>query len=160
MAPNGTAVQASWPQGWWRLMYWRIGATPVPVYPVCLGVIGYFMLQGKLPAEINVAIAVLAVGGFTCAELGKRLPVVHQIGGAPIFATFIPSPLVYYKLLPDIVVSSVTDFTKSTNFLYLFITAIVVGSILGMDRQVLVRGFAKIFIPLSVGSIAAVASEH
>jgi Na+/citrate or Na+/malate symporter len=155
MALEGTPVQAPWQLGWWRLMEWRIGVIPVPVYLVCLGVIAYFVLQGKLPAEINVAMAVLAVGGFTCAELGKRLPVARQIGGAAIFATFIPSALVYYKLLPDVIVDSVTDFTKRTNFLYLFITTIIVGSILGMDRRVLVRGFAKIFIPLAVGSIAA-----
>src|SRR5436309_2871750 len=33
--------------------------------------------------------------------------------------------------------------------------SIMVGSILGMDRQVLVRGFVKIFVPLAVGSVAA-----
>src|SRR5207342_3219089 len=50
---------------------------------------------------------------------------------------------------------SIVEFTKYTNFLYLFIACIIVGSILGMDRQVLVRGFFKIFVPLAVGSIAA-----
>jgi malate:Na+ symporter len=35
---------------------------------------------GKLPTEINMAVAVLAVGGFTCAELGERLPLVRQVG--------------------------------------------------------------------------------
>jgi malate:Na+ symporter len=133
----------------------RIGVIPLPVYAITLGVIAYFVVWGKLPTEINMAVAVLAVGGFTCAEIGKRLPLVRQIGGAAIFATFIPSALVYYRLLPTSIVSSVTDFTKSTNFLYLFITAIIVGSILGMDRKVLIRGFAKIFVPLAAGSVLA-----
>jgi len=155
MPVNDAPTRAVWPEGWWRLMEWRIGVVPLPVYLIASGVIAYFVLQGKLPTEINVAIAVLTIGGFTCAELGKRLPVIRQIGGAAIFATFIPSALVYYKLLPPVIVSSVTDFTKSTNFLYLFITAIIVGSILGMDRRVLISGFAKIFVPLMAGSIAA-----
>ena len=133
----------------------RIGVIPLPVYVICVGVIGYFLLHGKIPAEINVAIAILAVGGFTCAELGKRMPVIGRIGGAAIFATFIPSALVYYKLLPPVLIGSVTDFTKGTNFLYLFITAIIVGSILGMDRWMVVSGFARIFAPLAAGSIAA-----
>ena len=144
-----------WPGGWWRLMELRIGVIPLPVYLICVGVIAYFVIQGKIPGEINMAIAVLAVGGFTCAELGKRMPLIGRIGGAAIFATFIPSALVYYKLLPPVLVSSVTDFTKSTNFLYLFITAIIVGSILGMDRRVLVSGFTRIFVPLAAGSVAA-----
>jgi CCS family citrate carrier protein len=152
---DGTAPQPFWPHRWWRVMEWQIGVIPVPVYVICLAVVGYFVVMGKLPAEINVAIAVLTLGGFTCAELGKRLPAVRQIGGAAIFATFIPSALVYYHVLPQTVAKTVTDFTKSTNFLYLFITAIIVGSILGMDRRVMIRGFAKIFIPLVLGSIAA-----
>jgi malate:Na+ symporter len=149
------AARRFWPEGWWRLMEFRIGVIPLPVYVITLAVIAYFVAGGKLPTEINMAVAVLAVGGFTCAEVGKRLPVVRQIGGAAIFATFIPSALVYYRLLPASIVSSVTDFTKSTNFLYLFITAIIVGSILGMDRKVLIRGFAKIFVPLAAGSVLA-----
>jgi CCS family citrate carrier protein len=144
-----------WPRGWWRLMGVRIGVIPLPVYLVSIGVLTYFLVKGQLPTEINVAIAVLSIGGFTCAELGKRLPWIGKVGGGAIFATFIPSALVYYKLLPTQIVSSVTDFTKSTNFLYLFITAIIVGSILGMDRKVLISGFARIFVPLAVGSIAA-----
>ena len=137
------------------MMRIRIGIIPLPVYLITLGVIAYFVIWGKLPTEINVAVAVLAVGGFTCAEIGKRLPGVRQVGGAAILATFIPSALVYYHLLPLAVVQLVTDFTKSTNFLYLFISAIIVGSILGMDRRVLIRGFVKIFVPLASGSVIA-----
>jgi len=133
----------------------RIGVIPLPVYLISAGVLGYLLARGQLPTEINVAIAVLAVGGFSCAELGKRLPWINRVGGAAIFATFIPSALVYYGVLPTQLVNLVTDFTKSTNFLYLFITAIIVGSILGMDRKVLVSGFLRIFVPLAVGSIAA-----
>ncbi len=158
--PQGATPRASkspgwWPEGWWRLMELRIGVIPVPVYAIALGVITYLVLWAQLPTEINVSIAVLAVGGFTCAELGKRLPLIRQVGGAAIFATFIPSALVYYQLLPAAIVSSVSEFTRSTNFLYLFISMIIVGSILGMDRKLLIRGFAKIFVPLAVGSAAA-----
>jgi malate:Na+ symporter len=137
-----------------RVMQLRIGVIPLPVYLICAGVLTYLLLKGQLPTEINVAIAVLAIGGFTCAELGKHLPVLGKMGGAAIFATFIPSALVYYGLLPAPLVKSVTDFTKGTNFLYLFITAIIVGSILGMDRKVLIGGFLRIVIPLAAGSIA------
>ena len=153
--PPQPKTEGFWPHGWWKLMDLRIGVIPLPVYVICVGVLAYFLIKGKLPSEINVAIAVLAVGGFTCAELGKRLPWIGRVGGGAIFATFIPSALVYYKVLPPQLVSSVTDFTKSTNFLYLFITAIIVGSILGMDRKVLISGFARIFIPLAAGSVAA-----
>jgi len=144
-----------WPQGWWKLMEFRIGVVPLPVYLVLLGLMIVFVVINKVPSEISMVIAIMMVGGFTCAEIGKRLPVIGNIGGAAIFATFIPSCLVYYRLIPNSLVQPVSDFFKTTNFLYLFITAIIVGSILGMDRQVLIKCFVKIFVPLAVGSIVA-----
>ena len=151
--PGGTP--AFWPQGWWKIMEIRIGIVPLPIYLLLLGLIAGFVVSGKVPGEISVMIAVLAIGGFSCAELGKRLPVARHVGAAAIFATFIPSCLVFYHLLPDVLSKSVAEFTKSTNFLYLFIASIIVGSILCMDRTVLIKGFIKIFVPLAAGSVVA-----
>lgn len=145
------------PKSWvFQGMELRIGIIPLPVYALMAAIIGWYVLViGKLPNEICMTIAVLAVFGFGCAEIGKRLPVLKNVGAAAILATFIPSALVYYKLLPTPIVDNVTSFTKSTNFLYLFISCIIVGSILSMDRNVLVKGFFKIFIPLAAGTVAA-----
>jgi CCS family citrate carrier protein len=136
-------------------MEYRIGIIPLPVYLLLAGLVAAFLVTGKVPSEISVSIAILAVFGFTCAEIGKRLPLLKHIGAGAIMATFIPSALVFYQVLPMPIVKNVTDFTKSTNFLYLFIASIIVGSILGMDRQVLIKGFVKIFIPLAAGTVAA-----
>ena len=150
-----------WPQGWWRLMELRVGVLPVPVLVVLGGVLSAFIVTGKFPAsgktpnDVCTMLAVLAVGGFVCAELGKRLPLIKDIGGAAIFATFIPSYLAFHDYVPKVITQTVTDFTKNTNFLYLFIACIIVGSILSMDRTVLIKGFLKIFIPLAAGSVAA-----
>ena len=133
----------------------RIGIIPLPVYFILLALIVGFSVTGKVPGEISMAIAVLAFFGFTCAELGKRLPLLRNIGAAAIFATFVPSALTYYHVLPKPVLNLTVEFTKSTNFLYLFIASIIVGSILSMDRRVLIQGFVKIFIPLAAGSVAA-----
>lgn len=144
-----------WPEGWWRLMDLRIGIIPLPIYLVAGALIAGLLATGKLPNEISVAIVVFAFFGFTLAEIGKRLPLVRHIGAAAIFATFVPSALVYYKVLPEPIVKMTTDFTKASNFLYLFIASIIVGSILSMDRTVLVKGFLKIFVPLAAGTVAA-----
>ena len=152
-----SATTPFWPRGWWRIVDTRIGIVPVPVFVLLIPLIAGFVATGKVPSDILMAIVLLTMGGFACAEIGKRLPVVRHIGAAAIFATFIPSALAYYKLLPDSILASVTDFTKDSNFLYLFISAIIVGSIFGMDRHVLVKGFLKIFVPLAVGSMLAAA---
>lgn len=150
-----------WPEGWWKLMEFRIGILPLPVLVVLVAVLAAFIstdrfpTSGKASNEVCTMLAVLAVGGFLCAELGKRLPVVKHIGGGAIFATFVPSYLAFHHYVPPVIVTSVTSFTKTTNFLYLFISCIIVGSILSMDRSVLIRGFLKIFVPLAAGSVAA-----
>ncbi|MGA2551281.1 MAG: 2-hydroxycarboxylate transporter family protein [Burkholderiaceae bacterium] len=144
-----------WPNGWWRLMEFRIGIIPLPLYVLAGALIAGLVATGRLPNEISVAIVMFAFFGFTLAEIGKRLPIVRNIGAAAIFATFVPSALVYYKLLPAQIIEVTVDFTKASNFLYLFIAAIIVGSILSMDRQVLIKGFLKIFVPLGCGTIAA-----
>lgn len=45
---------------------------------------------------------------------------------------------------------------KTDNFLYLYISALVVGSILGMNRKVLIQGFLRMFVPLIVGTLASI----
>ncbi|PMS35161.1 CCS family citrate carrier protein [Trinickia symbiotica] len=140
---------------WWGLFDTRVGALPVPVFLALLAVLAAMTLKGKLASDLPTGIALVAVGGFACAELAKRIPWIRHIGAASIFAAFIPSMLVYYKLMPAPVVKAVTDFTKSSNFLYLFIAAIIVGSVLSMDRQTLIKGFVRIFIPVASGSVVA-----
>lgn len=144
-----------WPEGWWRIMEIRIGIIPLPVFVLMGVLILVFVATGKISSEISMAIVVFSFFGFLCAEIGKRIPIIRNIGAAAIFATFIPSALVYYKVLPEPIIKMTTEFTKSSNFLYLFIASIIVGSILSMNRKVLIKGFIKIFIPLAVGSIAA-----
>ena len=145
-----------WPQGWWKVVEFRIGIVPLPVYVVLAALVAFFILRdGKVASDLPTMIAVLALGGFGCAEIGRRLPVICNLGAAAIFATFVPSYLVYAHLLPEGMLKPVAEFTKASNFLYLFIAAIIVAIIFGMDRQVLIKGFLKIFVPLAAGSIVA-----
>jgi CCS family citrate carrier protein len=152
--PKQSAPEGFWPKGWWSIVDFKIGIIPLPIFIVLLAVIAGFAATGTVPSDILMAIVLLSMGGFTCAELGKRIPIIRNIGAAAIFATFIPSFLAFHHLLPASILTSVTNFTKDSNFLYLFIACIIVGSILGMDRGVLIKGFLKIFIPLIAGSVA------
>src|SRR5882672_6020143 len=144
---------AFWPYGWWRIVDAKIGIVPLPIFVILIFLIAGFTLTGNVPSDILMGIVLLSMGGFACAELGKRAPIIRNIGAAAIFATFIPSYLAYHHLLPDSIIKATVDFTKNSNFLYLFISCIIVGSILGMDRHVLVKGFLKIFVPLGLGSL-------
>jgi hypothetical protein len=72
-----------WPVGWWKLLDFRIGIIPLPVYVLLVILIVGFAINGSVPSEVSMFIAVLAVGGFTCAELGKRLPILRKLARRP-----------------------------------------------------------------------------
>jgi Na+/citrate or Na+/malate symporter len=157
---NGAASQAvqhhPLRERWWRFMDLRVGIVPLPVHLVLIAAIVTTVLTtGKLSAELSPIIALLAVCSFTCMEIGQRIPIFRSIGGPVILVTFLPSWLVFSNVLPPSIVTPIVAFWKQSNFLYLFIPGIIVGSILSMDRKVLIGGFVRIFVPLAIGSVLA-----
>lgn len=90
-----------WPNGWWKIVDYRIGIIPLPIYILLLVLTVGFVATGKVPSEISMSIAILAVGGFTCAEIGKYIPFFKNFGAAAILATFIPSYLAFNHVLPQ-----------------------------------------------------------
>ena len=154
-AADRPAALPRWARVWQRLMDWRIGVIPVPIAVVLAGVLWFFVSRGELATDLPMMIALTVLLSFICAEIGHRIPGLRIVGGAVIAATFLPSALVYYHVLPTGLVGAVTRFTKDSNYLFLYIAAIIVGSVFGMDRTVLIRGFVKIFAPLAAGTVAA-----
>lgn len=147
-------AQVSLKEKWWHILdTWKIGIIPLPLFVLAGLLIAVDCLGGKLPSDIVVMVATLAFFGFACGEFGKRLPLIGKMGAAAICATFIPSALVHYGLLPDVVVESTTKFYKSTNILYLYICCIIVGSIMSMNRTALIQGFLRIFFPMLCGEV-------
>ncbi|WP_205012832.1 2-hydroxycarboxylate transporter family protein [Sphingomonas panacisoli] len=143
------------PRLWWRIMDTKIGIVPVPVFVIIVAMIAAFVARGEVPADLTTAILILGAGGFACAEVGKHIPVLKKVGAAAILATFVPSFLVYVGAIPKPLKTAISDFTEQSNFLYLFIGSIIVGSILGMDRKMLIGGFLRILVPILAGSIVA-----
>ncbi|MFK3799467.1 2-hydroxycarboxylate transporter family protein [Pseudomonas sp. NPDC088444] len=138
-----------------RLMDIRISFIPLPVYLVLLALVAGLSLTKELKADLPTMVAIIGLGGATCGEIGKRLPFFGKIGGAAIVSAFLPSYLVSVGWVPQDIIAPVTTFTKSSNFIYLFVSSVVVGSIFTMDRNLIIKGFAKIFVPLLVGSVLA-----
>ncbi|MCX8567032.1 MAG: Na+/citrate or Na+/malate symporter [Glomeribacter sp. 1016415] len=138
-----------------KWMNLKIGMIPLPIFSLIWFCLIALVALGKVPSEISVVLPVMAVLSVGCAEMGKHLPVLRHMGGPVIVTVLLPSYFVYCQLMPTELVSSISDFWHATNILYLFTVAVVVGGILSMDRQILIKGFVKLFIPLAAGSIAA-----
>lgn len=133
----------------------KIGPVPAPVYLVLVVIVAAATIFGQLPADMVGGIAIMMVMGILLGDIGLKVPILKDIGGPAILSIFIPSAMVYYGLLNSDAVKAITAFTKGANFLYFYISCLVVGSILGMVRTVLVQGFLRMFVPLVVGTVAA-----
>lgn len=140
-----------------KIFSFKIGIMPLGIYLALLVVVFALISKNILPSDMIGATAIMVLYGFTCAEIGKRLPIIKNVGGTVIMATFLPSYMVYAKLIPKQAVDAVTIFMNQTNFLYVFIACIVVGSICSMNRQVLIKAFLRMFVPLVAATIAATA---
>ncbi|WP_234117437.1 2-hydroxycarboxylate transporter family protein [Clostridium hydrogenum] len=131
----------------------KIGVMPLGVFLLLL-IVDSLLIQKKiLPTDMIGAGSIMVLFGFACEEIGKRIPILKNVGGKAIMATFLPSYLVYANLLPKQAVTSVDFFMKQTNFLYVFIACLIVGSILSMNRTVLIKALVRIFIPMAAALV-------
>jgi malate:Na+ symporter len=96
------------------------------------------------------------LAGFLLGEIGSRVPVLKHIGGTAILCLFLPSALVGHKVMDPEMLEAVTITMKTANLQYLYNACLVAGSILLMSHKVPVQGFMRMFIPLLVGTAAAI----
>ncbi len=139
-----------------KFLNYNIGIIPLVIYVPTLLITLILLQNDLLPKDMFGAISIMMLCGFLLGEIGKRIPILKGIGGGAILATFLPSYLAYQDYIPKSAITTVSHFMESSNFLYVFISVIILGSILGMDRQLLIRAFIKLFIPLVVASVASI----
>ncbi|HEV7815615.1 MAG TPA: 2-hydroxycarboxylate transporter family protein [Janthinobacterium sp.] len=135
----------------------KVGPLPLPLYVAIALLTLAAAYTKRLPNDMIGGFAVLMLMGFLLGELGARLPLLRHIGGTAILCLFLPSALVGYKLMQPEMLKAISTTMKTANLQYLYIACLVAGSILGMNRRILIQGFLRMFIPLLVGTAGAVA---
>lgn len=141
-----------------KLMDITVGPVPILIYiPIVIVVIGAAMIK-KLPIDMIGGFACIMIMGFLFSDIGAKIPLLRNIGGPAILCLFIPSAMVGYGILNPEMEKATVALMKTSNYLYLYIACLVAGSLLGMNRRVLIQGFLRMFVPLAVGTVAAVAA--
>ena len=144
--------------GGFQLHNLKVGVLPLPLYLILAGIIFAASFYNKLPADMIGGFAVIMIMGMLLGDVGMRVPVLKDIGGPAILSIFVPSIMVFYQLINPSATKAIVAIMKTSNFLYLYISCLVVGSIFGMSRKILVQGFLRMFIPLTVGTLAAISA--
>ncbi|KAF3304340.1 malate permease [Carnobacterium sp. PL17GRE32] len=133
----------------------KVGPMPLPWFLLFAAIILMAAVTESLPVDMLGGFGVILTLGWALGKIGDTIPGLNKFGGSTILSMLVPAVLVFYGLLPDNAIESVTMLMSDANFLDLYVFALVTGSILGMNRQVLVQGFARMVIPMSVGLVLA-----
>ncbi|VVE72911.1 malate permease [Pandoraea anapnoica] len=135
-----------------------IGGAPLPMFVAIAVITGLAAVTGRLPADMIGGFAVLMIAGMLLGEIGGAIPVFKHIGGPAILCLFVPAALLGNGLMDDAILKAITVTMKTANLQYLYIACLVAGSMLGMNRKILIQGFLKMFVPLLIGTLAAIAA--
>ena len=111
---------------------------------------------GIVPNQLIGAIAVMFTLGIILGEIGERIPVWNKYcGGGAILAFLVCGLLTFKGLLPEGVVEISKGWMNDYSFLNLFIAFLVVGSLLGLDRDMLIKSSVLYLPAILVGLLGA-----
>lgn len=121
----------------------------IPIFVIIL-VAAY---TNSLPKGMIGAFAFMMTFGAILDYVGNKMPIVKDyLGGGPIIAIFGSAALVYYNAFPKDIFSTVESFMKGGGFLDFYIAALIVGSILGMNRKLLIKAAIR-YLPVIIGGV-------
>lgn len=127
-----------------------IAGIPLPIYLGLVVIVFGMMITGILPGGMIGALAVMMTLGGIFNVIGNNAPIVKTyLGGGAIVCIFASATLVFFGVIPEAVVSNVNAFMNTTGFLNFYIAALITGSILGMNRELLLKAAIR-FLPVAL----------
>lgn len=132
-----------------------LGGMPLWLYLLCSVIILAVMYTGALGTDITAFIAVCCVISILFNKIGKLLPVWNTyIGGGLLMIFFGTAVLKQFQLIPEKYTELIGNMVQGdVNILNVFIICLIMGSILSLDRNVLLRSFGG-YIPAILGGLA------
>lgn len=120
-----------------------------PVYVLISVVVLFAAKQELLPENMVGALVVMMVLGSAFNFLGNKIPIIRSyLGGGAVFCIFASSALATFGILHESVVNNCKGFMNDVGFLDFYIAALITGSILGMNRELLKKAAVR-FLPIS-----------
>ncbi len=100
------------------------------------------------------AYTICTVFGIMLDKVGETVPVVNTyLGGGSFVAIFGAAVLMYFNVFSESTTTLISDFVKSMDYIGWVVGALICGSILAMDRKLLIKAGALYFVPI-LGGIA------
>lgn len=128
---------------------------PWHIFAGFFAVVIFAAYKGALTVDMAGTIAICISIGGVFDEIGERLPIWNSyIGGGILMAFFGTAVLKQFGLIPGKYIDAINWFiSDDVNFLTYFIVFLITGSILSLDRDILLRSFVG-YIPAILGGVA------
>lgn len=129
----------------------KISGISLPLYAFFMIVLAVTIGLGKLPLNMVGITLLLVLLGHLLYFIGEKLPIMNSyLGGGSVFTLLGATLLSFFHIIPANVIDAVGKFMGGQfGFLDFYIAALICGSILGMNRSLLVKASAK-FIPVAL----------
>lgn len=125
-------------------------------WPLCLGfilIVFAGVVTGSLSTDLAGGFAFMLALGIVCNEIGERIPVWNSyIGGGLVLAFVVSAYLFTNKYIPAAYEDSVQMIMDKADFLSFFIVFLICGSVLGLEKKLLLRSFAG-YLPAIFGGL-------
>lgn len=132
----------------------RIFGMTLPQFAIASVICLVAALMDWLPKGMIGAFLFFMLSGELLNLVGNNLPFVKTyLGGGPIVVIFFAAAIAYYGWLPEAQIESMKTFMTTGGFLDFYIAALITGSILGMNRKLLIRAAIRYF-PCILGGVA------
>lgn len=106
-----------------------------------------------LTTDMSGILALMLAIAIPLNEIGKRIPIWNKYVGGGLVLTFLgTAALVYFNLIPVVYTEAIASFMDDTNFLTFFIITLITGSVLSLDRDILLKSFAG-YVPAILGGV-------
>jgi malate:Na+ symporter len=129
---------------------------PIIWFSVFVAITLVSLYTDSLPGGMISALLLMMVLGEFLGWLGNNTPFVRTfLGGGAIVAIFGAAFMDFAGLLPEAAVTSMTDFMTDGGFLNFYIAALITGSILGMNKEILIKVGVRYFFPIMGAVIGA-----
>lgn len=110
-------------------------------------------MTGALSTDLAGSFVLMLSIGLICNEIGERIPFWNSYIGGGLVLTFLVSACLFtYDIIPQTYADSMTMIMDDADFLSFFIIFLITGSILSLDRKLLLRSFAG-YIPSIFGGL-------
>ena len=133
----------------------KISGISLPLYILMLVVLFVTIALKKLPLNMLGLTLMLVLLGHLFYYLGSIIPVIKSyLGGGSVFTIFAAAALAATGIIPANIVGATKTFLNDQGLLDFYIAALIVGSILGMNRKLLLKAAVR-FIPVSLIAMVA-----